>query len=189
MRLEGDRYYTKEAQVIREMLRRIPESTFFYECCSGAGHISNEISGRGDFVVTNDSNTLSPAEYHYDATLRESWEELTFLEGTPEWTVTNPPFNVAHLILPLAYEYSSVGVAFLLRLSYFEPTANRGQWLIEHKDQMRYLIPHNPRIKYRDDRKGSDSVTTAWFAWEKAWSWKKLGIECPFDFIKIKGRK
>ena len=40
--------------------------------------------------------------------------------------MTNPPFKVAHLILPHAFKAARVGVAFLLRLTYAEPAKGRG---------------------------------------------------------------
>ena len=122
-----------------------------------------------------------------DATKREFWDYWQSLvkteaNGDLDWVVTNPPFKSASKILPLAYEYSRVGVAFLLRSSYSEPCRNRREWLIQYSDNFRYRIDINPRPKFREEGSG-DLVTCTWFVWMKNWSWREKGIECPFLFI------
>lgn len=104
-----------------------------------------------------------------------------------DWVVTNPPFSVAPSILRIAYECAGVGVAFLLRLSFAEPAGNRagnrGDWLAEHADQLRHvLVFGQPRPSFTPGG-GTDSVTTAWFVWQKGWSWARLGIAPPFQFV------
>ncbi len=43
-------------------------------------------------------------------------QEILESENDIDWVVTNPPYIQASAILPLAYYYARVGVAFLLRL-------------------------------------------------------------------------
>lgn len=100
-----------------------------------------------------------------------------------DWVVTNPPFSVAPSILRIAYECAGVGVAFLLRLSFAEPSGNRGEWLGAHADNLVGVYAFGqPRPSYTPDG-GTDSVTSAWFVWRKGWSWQALGIAPPVQFI------
>jgi hypothetical protein len=80
--------------------------------------------------------------------------------------ISNPPYNVAPDILPLAWEHSRLGMAMLLRLTYLEPTANRAEWLQD--TPLSNLIIFNPRPKFRQGS-GSDSATVAWFVWRRGW--------------------
>ncbi|NER82299.1 MAG: hypothetical protein F6K42_22595 [Leptolyngbya sp. SIO1D8] len=48
-------------------------------------------------------------------------------------------------------------------------------------DHLRFIQSINPRAQFRTG--GSDSVTTCWFVWLKAWSWKAHGITNPFQYI------
>jgi hypothetical protein len=165
-----------------------------FECCAGHGAIANELTTtdveRVVFAADINGVNSSPSDTYYglpesfDATSRASWSECVAELPTLRWTITNPPFKESEKILPLAFEYSSVGVAFLLRLSYLEPCKRRAQWLIDGSDHLRYLIPVSPRPKFRADS-GTDSVTVAWFVWLKDWSWRKLGVKSPFQFIRI----
>jgi hypothetical protein len=82
-----------------------------------------------------------------------------------DWIITNPPYNQAPAILPLALDNCRVGMAMLLRLSYLEPSRNRARWLAEHPPAK--LIVFNPRPQFRADTGGTDSVTTAWFIWHR----------------------
>jgi hypothetical protein len=82
-----------------------------------------------------------------------------------DWIITNPPYNQAPAILPLAFQNCRVGMAMLLRLSYLEPCENRARWLAEHPPAK--LIVFNPRPRFRADTGGSDSVTSAWFIWHR----------------------
>jgi len=51
----------------------------------------------------------------------------------------------------------------ILRLSWAEPTVQRGAWL----ERNPYSLITLPRHKFRKDKKGTDSVTSAWFLWDK----------------------
>jgi hypothetical protein len=121
-----------------------------------------------------------------DATTRDFWEywvdSMCIMPNIDcrNWaTVTYPPFDLASKILPLAYEHSPWGVAFLLKLDYLEP---HGDWLIEHADSLRYIIAMNPRPRLRADICGTKYASVAWMVWQKSWSWKRLGIRYPFIF-------
>lgn len=184
-RMAGDYYPTPEG-VTRSLLNRVAITGTVFECCAGHGAIADVLQSRHrtDIAVfQSDLNWPSPNGEIRDATERQFWQYWLELGCFIDWTVTNPPFREAERILPLAWEYSERGCAFLLRLSYLEPTAGRGKWLAETADQLRYLIPLNPRPKFRRDTQKADSVTVAWFVWEKGWSWQAKGIRCPFSFV------
>jgi hypothetical protein len=74
--------------------------------------------------------------------------------------VSNPPFNLAEAIVPLALEHARIGVAMVLRLSWFEPTLDRADFLKQHPP----ALINMPRHDFRGDGK-TDSVTSAWFIW------------------------
>lgn len=154
------------------------------EPCNGEGAISDVLRESGLFrlVDTADIDPAKPAELTMDATDPQAWARMPRYD----WIITNPPFNQAPEILPLAYENCRVGMAMLLRLSYLEPCANRASWLAEHPPA-KLLIFSGPRPRFRSDAKNTDSVTTAWFIWHRfggsqgtelefCTNWRKDGI-------------
>jgi hypothetical protein len=184
-RVESD-YYPTPTGLSRSLLQNVPQlPDLCFEPCAGQGAITEVLRESGRDVEESDILWEVGPWKHNDATDRNAWVEWAgHMDSiTPNWaTITNPPFSLAAEILPLAYEYSPWGVAFLLRLTYLEPTENRSNWLIEQADNLRYVIPVNPRPCFRRDKKGGDSCTVAWMVWQKSWSWKSLGIRCPFIF-------
>lgn len=163
-RLENDQYFTP-AWMTLALLRRpflnFGAHTEILEPCNGDGAISRILKERpGVHVLTNDLHL--PADYRLDATLPSSWEVLG--ESEPDFVVGNPPFDAAYDIIRNAVEVARVGVAMILRLSWAEPTIERSEWLAANP----YTLITMPRHKWRKDRKGTDSVTAAWFLWDKA---------------------
>lgn len=179
-------YYPTPANLTKALIQHCPQlPQLIFEPCAGQEAISDEFRGPRDVLCSDISWAIDCPK---DATTPEFWKywgnELVAEPNSDcrNWaTVTNPPFNRAAEILPLAYEYSPWGVAFLLRLSYLEATQNRADWLQQHADNLRYVIPVSPRPRFRKAA-GADSVTVAWMIWQKSWSWQKLGIKCPFVF-------
>ena len=193
-RIKNDKYYT-EAKLTKVLLDNIDIYGNVFEPCAGNRDISRALeehiysgvhadrSAIFSSDLTDESEALYPGDpddFPKDATTKEFWE--AYKASGFDWTVTNPPFNLAPRIIPLAYEYSNRGIAMLLRLTYLEPCGNRAQWLAENADQLRCVIPVNPRPKFRGDSKGTDSCTVAWFVWDKWHSWEALGADCPFVF-------
>ncbi len=160
-----DQYFTP-AHATYELLKHIYVQTRqVLECCNGDGGISGPLANYGAILKTNDIDPELRADYHTDASDPRSW-----LGVDTDWVISNPPFNLAPQIIPLAYEYANTGIAMLLRLSYLEPcesrvkSSRRGLWLQQHPPSKLIVLP---RISFTGNGK-TDNVTCAWFVWEKA---------------------
>lgn len=177
-------YYPTPRGITEALLQILPPEMFehFFEPCAGNGAIAEVLMDAGMSGVQRDIawNITEPK----DATQRSFWEyHAANLPKDEAWaTVTNPPFNQAENILPLAFEFSPI-CCFLLRISYMEPTKGRADFLRETADHLRFFAPVNPRGRFRRDSKKGDNATTAWFIWDKSWSWQSKGIISPFQFV------
>lgn len=178
VRVENDFYPTAQA-VTEELLKVVDIQGQVFECCAGDGAIAEMFTG----YIANEP--FPPSEFHpdyeLDATDPTAWEQFD-ADGGFDWVVDNPPFSKASQILPLAFKHARIGVAFLLRLSYLEPCADRAHWLKQNADHLSNVIVLNPRPQFRSDTTGGDTVTVAWYVFRKDWSWKNQGIPCPFSF-------
>lgn len=156
MRRKLDAYLTPE-WATEELLHRVALSGDILECCAGQGDMAKVIAlARVGEVYCNDLDPQTLWPNHWDATDPNKWVKW-------DWVVTNPPFNVAPQIVPLAYEHARVGIAMLLRMSYLEPVENRGAWLNAHPPSDLIVLP---RISFTGDGK-TDNVTCAWMVWRK----------------------
>lgn len=142
-------------------------ATSFVECCVGDGAISDVIHGRfpGSRVVTNDIDPKHPATHHMDAATPVCWSILNRAHGRSDIVISNPPFNKAPDIVPMAYQYAELAVVMLLRLSFAEPCKNRSEFLLQYPPTQ-LIVAGQRRPNFRPDGKG-DNVTTAWFIWDK----------------------
>lgn len=183
-RRQHDKYFTPQSAIL-ELPILVPfsasEGLHVLECCSGRNDIADAlvstmqspasiadalsgVGGATGVVWTNDlfpSSDLLNAlpDFALDASLPSSWEQFPVVD----WVVSNPPFSIAHEIVPLALEHARVGVAMLLRLSFLEPVKNRVSFLQAHPPTAITVLP---RISFTDDGK-TDSVTCAWLVWHK----------------------
>lgn len=121
--------------------------------------MTRELRAAGIEVITNDINPSSDAEFHSDAAYGPSWRQWA-----PKWVVTNPPFVKARDIFEHAHANATDGVALLLRLSFLEPTDDRGELLWRLPPDELIVLP---RISFTGDG-NTDSVTCAWMIWHKA---------------------
>lgn len=153
-----DQYFTPAYATLQLQYSIDFSRSWVLECCNGDGGISNVL--QTEVIKTNDIDKSLEADFHLDASLKQSWEQFPL---GAHWVVSNPPFNQAAQIVPLAFKYAQVGVAMLLRLSFLEPTKNRGVWLNEHPPTSIIILP---RISFTGDGK-TDNVTCAWMIWEK----------------------
>lgn len=161
-------FYQTHTKLTQALLDNVEIRGSVFEPCVGMGAIANVLSNCE--IKTNDINPEHKADFHLDATKPESWEKF----GMFDWIVTNPPFSQALPIIDLAFEHSRIGVAFLLRWSFLEPSGkrsgNRDEWLIKNADKLSHQIVFgNPRPSFRDDG-GSDFATVAWFVFQHSHS-------------------
>lgn len=162
MRRQND-FYPTPSWATEELLRHLPTiGGEILECCAGDGAIARVVDGGSRVVFASDIDPQMNCSFCGDATRRDFWEGVTEMMPV-DWVVTNPPFNVAAQIIPLAYEFAETGIAMLLRLSFLEPVEGRGAWLNEHPPTSMIVLP---RISFTGDGK-TDSVTCAWMIWEK----------------------
>lgn len=165
-------FYPTPGWMTHALLLRLPSLAAYtvLEPCSGNGDIVRVLEGAGATVVTNDFDPQRPALSHLDAGEPRSWD--FWKRKKPEWVITNPPFDQAARIVPLALEHASRGVAMLLRLSWLEPTDERGD-LLRGNTPKRLIVM--PRYSFRQNG-STDNVTSAWFVWDKRIQWGGLSI-------------
>ena len=136
-----------------------------FEPCAGRNAITKPLRAAGLYVVTGD--LVEPTGVRHDvvgdARYDDAWRAAGKVDpfAPNDWTVTNPPFSDAYAILLNAWRHSQVGVAFLLRLSFLEPTRERGQFLAENPPSDLIVLP---RYSFTGDG-STDSVTCAWMVW------------------------
>lgn len=161
-RREGD-FYETPAWMTMALVERVGISGRVMEPCAGRGAISNLLArhvGNIGAVAVNEPFPQPDCQLdasRLDATKQGSWD----MWPVWEWVVTNPPFNLADQIVPLALNHARFGVAMLLRLSWLEPTEARSAFLKAHAPDRLIVLP-------RHDFRGNgstDSVTSAWFVW------------------------
>ena len=155
-RRELDAYFTAP-WMTRTLLREHHIAGRVLEPCAGDGSIANVLRDTDLEVDTNDIDPNRPADTHCDAA------EMFF--GEYDWIVTNPPYQMPlclNIVLN-TLQQARVGVAMLLRLSFLEPTRARAPFWKQYPLSRLLVLP---RYSFTGDGK-SDSVTTAWFVWDK----------------------
>jgi hypothetical protein len=162
-RIKND-YYPTEEKITEILLKHCDFKPFskILEPCAGERYISKVLEDKGYSVTSTDISDTICFSY-YDCTKQNYWE--CYFENDFDYVITNPPYNKANEIVPLAYKYANYGIAMLLRLSWLEPTKDRAKFLQENPPDSVIII--NPRPRFRSDTKSTDSVTSAWFIWNK----------------------
>lgn len=166
-------WYPTPACFTRSLVYYVPEisGSSVLECASGDNAITDILRDEfGCTVLTNDLDPGHPAGLQLDATKPESWAFFSLgaamltnrQQHRCDFVITNPPFNAAFAMLQHAIDYANVGVAFLLRKTFLEPTEDRGEWLSKHPPSR---IIGLPRHNFRGD--GNDSVSCDWHVWER----------------------
>ena len=92
-----------------------------------------------------------------------SWvgDFLTF-DGSPAWTIGNPPFNDAERHVRHALDISRTGVAFLLRLAFLESSARVPFWTA-HPPAEVYVFSRRPSFTGGK----TDACPYGWFIWRR----------------------
>ena len=160
--------YPTEVRLTVALLDRISIHGLVLEPCAGAGQMAAVLaSSNARRVIMNDIDPAYAINYrcHEDATDPQA----SIWTTRPDWVVTNPPYNQAMAILKNAFDASQVGVAFLLRLSFLEPTRERAEWLEAHAGHLAHLfIFGSPRPSFTGNGR-TDSATVAWMVWRRDW--------------------
>ena len=140
-----------------------------WEPCAGDGSLlARLMERRADLgpVLTIDIDETKQPMLMGDTTLGQTWREAVELfGGRPEWVITNPPFADEYTILQHAISVATVGVAMISRLSFVEPTRQRGRWLQEHPHDQRIVLE---RWSYTGNGR-TDASTTEWLIYVKDW--------------------
>lgn len=165
-------FYETASWHVDALVDNLPELSGTILCpCVGDGALMNRlIERRSDLdFVTNDILATGIGDFTGDATKRSHWEYMIQNIGyRPDWIVENPPFKVEIDILKHAWTFCKVGVVFMARTSFTEPTKDekkrpRGPWLSAHPYQKRITLE---RYSFTNNGK-SDSTTTDWLVWSK----------------------
>jgi hypothetical protein len=189
-------FYETHEKLTWEMLRRreqvlrldLGSPPVFLEPCSGDGAIADILSIKfpDSGVIRNDIDPERTADYHLDMAEERSWRFLRSVRPF-DWVITNPPFTVANQIVPYGVRFARRGAIFLLRLTWLEPTQGRREFWKYSDLPLGGFYPINPRPVFRvnkDGKPGTDSVTVAWFIWDRF-----QGRRVTFDLQFITGWK
>jgi hypothetical protein len=124
-------FYESPSWFTTELLRHVRLSGVIGEPCVGHGAIASLLRAWPDTkgIWTNDIDVHKEADYHYDATLAETWTKFPECD----WICTNPPYSeFAAPIIKNAYQKARVGVAAFLLTSFLEPCDDRADFLQQH---------------------------------------------------------
>lgn len=157
-----------DALVEHYLRKEFHKEASILEPCSGDGALARALVLNGyEFVWRNDLDQTRVAHTHQDA--------RTFnFSSEAELAVTNPPFNQAFDILKNLHPQVPV-IALLLRLTFLEPTKDRGPWLAKYPPNKLIVLP---RYSFTGDGK-TDSVTCAWMIWDKYLSGENAVVIVP----------
>jgi hypothetical protein len=162
--------------------------------CCGDGAFQRAFPD-GPWKTIDIDPSMNP-DYVFDMAEQKSWAILKKHHsiGAPlgfiwsECVIMNPPFKYAMSFVQNAVDWFGQtktfidetgehqpitkygSVAALLRLSFLEPTRERGPWLAANPPDLVIVLP---RISFTGDGK-TDSVTCAWMIWDK--TIKKKGV-------------
>lgn len=169
MRSDNDFYETAPWQA-DALVDHLPEFFSFQHpfvlCpCVGDGSLMRRLKEwhPGAMFITNDIDPAREADTHMDATTPEFWAQTRDRWWHINFIIENFPFNVEHLIVPQAYEAVRDVLVAMARVSYAEPTRDRGPWLSDHPYQRRITLE---RHSFTGNGK-TDSATTDWLVWSK----------------------
>ena len=114
-------------------------------------------------VVTNDINPESPSKYNFD------YLNYSFAQTNANTIITNPPFNIAQLIIERALEDVQEGgeVIMLLRLNFLGAQKRKTLWDTAPLKQV-YVLSKRPCFINNK----SDSIEYAWFVFERGYEGK-----------------
>lgn len=156
-------FYETPPHYVAALLDHVQPWGTVYEPCVGDHAIARYLRREVDVacVRTNDLDPAREADRHYDARTPEAWGWVT-----PTWVVSNTTFSHVFEIAQQAVA-SVPSVALLVRLSFFEPTVERGPWLEAHPPSSIIVLPRYSFRNRDNGKKGHDNVTCAWAVWDR----------------------
>jgi hypothetical protein len=116
-------WYPTPAWATDVLLDLVQPAGLILEPCAGDCAIVAPMEARGLRVYTQDIDRSRDVDEFADACRREAYRIR------PDWVISNPPFLYALPIVQESFKAARWGVAMLLRLSFLEPTEQRGCWL------------------------------------------------------------
>lgn len=152
MRKRFDFYPTTKAASKALFVHHSFSSLSAWEPCHGAGDITQVLKEHFLRVTTSDVDHSRDVDLFADAGCLDVPLETA--------VITNPPFNQAFRIVSHFAERGNE-CAFLLRLTFLEPTGGRGAWLEKNPPAKVIVLP---RFSFTGDG-NTDSVTCAWLLW------------------------
>jgi len=176
VRRTNDFYETAPWQV-DALVDNLPELTSGLVLCPcvGDGSLMRRLEALRPALafITNDIDPAKEADFHLDMTHADSWTCIIRAVGArPEWVIENYPFNVEHLMVPYALQAAMSGSIAMARVSFTEPTKNRGPWLSEHPYDKRITLERHSFTANGQ----TDSATTDWLVWAKVPIQKPFGV-------------
>lgn len=160
-RREFDRYLTP-SWAVKALLKRLGDLRGWrvIEPCVGSHHIASHFDQA--VLTTNDLDDRCRADFHLNAADPYSWRTLIqWPRDERTLTCTNPPFDQAADIVRAALKFSDV-VIMLLRITFLEPTDDRGPLLARMPPTTQITLP---RFPFRGTT--TDSVPCCWFIWDR----------------------
>ncbi|WP_146090244.1 hypothetical protein [Rhodoblastus acidophilus] len=145
-----------------------------WEPCAGLGHMSKVIEEFATATFASDINDFGAPDVAagLDACDHsEYWN--AFVQGRPDWIITNPPFSPdpplksAAEMLPGFLHFARVGVALLCRLQWLE-TEERHALLSEFPPSLVAIFSERvPMCEGGYDPKCKSASAYAWFIWKR----------------------
>jgi hypothetical protein len=133
-----------------------------WEPACGEGHMAAVITDLAcGPVVASDIYSYgygtAPLDFLHDAAL-----------ASPEWIISNPPFNLACEFTLRALDLASEGIAMLVRTQWIEGVG-RYEKLFKSRPPTLYapFVERVPMMKGRWDPSASTATSYAWFVWRK----------------------
>lgn len=158
-------FYETSPWQVDALVDYLPELRGVIWCpCVGDGSLLRRLRKQrpdlGPFV-TVDIDPRRRAMAHADMTRPSSWAATARRHGRPDWVVENVPFEHAFEIAQCALAWAKRGVVLMTRISFAEPTIDRGPWLRNHPRALSIALE---RYSFTGDG-ATDSATTAWQVW------------------------